>query len=220
MNTLYKDRKEAGIALATHLLNYKDKKDVIVLALPRGGVVVGYEVARLLNCPLDIIIVRKIGFPGQPELAIGAVAETGDVVLNEDLLSVYNIPQSYIEKEISANLQEILRRITLYRKGKEISPFEGKNIILIDDGIATGATIKVAIAVIKKKKIARLIVAVPVASISSETEIKGIVDELVCPESPRDFMAIGNYYEDFTQVSDNEVTELLSARAHELHNNN
>jgi putative phosphoribosyl transferase len=185
---------------------------VLVLALPRGGVVIGYEVAKALNCLLDIIIIRKIGFPGQTELAIGAVSETGAVVLNEDIISTYTVSKEYIEEEISRQKKEISRRITLYRSGKGIPPLDGKIIILVDDGVATGATIKAAISTLKNEKILRLVAALPVSSKDAEEEIKKTVDEWVCPETPVDFAAVGNYYQDFTQVSDEEVVELLKQK--------
>jgi len=209
---IYKDRKDAGIQLASRLTKYKDREDVLVLALPRGGVVIGYEVAKALNCLLDIIIIRKIGFPGQTELAIGAVSETGAVVLNEDIISTYTVSKEYIEEEISRQKKEISRRITLYRSGKGIPPLDGKIIILVDDGVATGATIKAAISTLKKEKIVRLVAALPVSSKDAEEEIKKTVDEWVCPETPVDFAAVGNYYQDFTQVSDEEVVELLKQK--------
>lgn len=209
---IYKDRKDAGIQLAFRLTKYKDREDVLVLALPRGGVVIGYEVAKALNCLLDIIIIRKIGFPGQTELAIGAVSETGAVVLNEDIISTYTVSKEYIEEEISRQKKEISRRITLYRSGKGIPPLDGKIIILVDDGVATGATIKAAISTLKKEKIVRLVAALPVSSKDAEEEIKKTVDEWVCPETPVDFAAVGNYYQDFTQVSDEEVVELLKQK--------
>lgn len=209
---LYKDRKEAGRRLAAKLTEYNDRYNVLVLALPRGGVVVGYEVARLLNTPLDILITRKIGFPGQPELAIGAVSETGSVALNEDIISTYRVPEDYIKKEISRQEKEIERRVNLYRGGKGIPPLEGKIIILVDDGVATGATMKAAISTLKKEKIKRIVAALPVASRDSEGEIRNMVDECVCLDAPYDFMAVGNYYQDFTQVSDEEVVEILGAR--------
>lgn len=209
---IYKDRKDAGIQLALRLTKYKDREDVLVLALPRGGVVIGYEVAKALNCLLDIIIIRKIGFPGQTELAIGAVSETGAVVLNEDIISTYTVSKEYIEEEISRQKKEISRRITLYRSGKGIPPLDGKIIILVDDGVATGATIKAAISTLKKEKIVRLVAALPVSSKDAEEEIKKTVDEWVCPETPVDFAAVGNYYQDFTQVSDEEVVELLKQK--------
>lgn len=206
---IFNDRKDAGIQLASKLTRYKDMENVLVLALPRGGVVTGYEVARALNCPLDIIIIRKIGFPGQPELAIGAVAETGVFVLNEDIISNYSVSKDYIEREISKQKIEISRRISLYRRGKGIPSLDGKTIILVDDGVATGATMKAAIAALKQEKIVRLVAALPVSSEEAEEEIKKMVDEWVCLETPDLFMAVGNYYRDFTQVSDEEVIELL-----------
>lgn len=209
---IYKDRKDAGLQLASRLTEYKDREDVLVLALPRGGVVIGYEVAKALNCLLDIIIIRKIGFPGQTELAIGAVSETGAVVLNEDIISTYTVSKEYIEEEISRQKKEISRRITLYRSGKGIPPLDGKIIILVDDGVATGATIKAAISTLKNEKILRLVAALPVSSKDAEEEIKKTVDEWVCPETPVDFAAVGNYYQDFTQVSDEEVVELLKQK--------
>jgi len=209
---IYKDRKDAGIQLVSRLTEYKDREDVLVLALPRGGVVIGYEVAKTLNCPLDIIIIRKIGFPGQPELAIGAVSETGAVVLNEDIISAYKVSKDYIEEEILRQKKEISRRITLYRSGKGIPPLDGKIIILVDDGVATGATIKAAISTLKKEKIVRLVAALPVSSEDAEEGIKQMVDEWVCTETPFGFMAIGNYYQDFSQVSDEEVVELLKQK--------
>jgi len=209
---IYKDRKDAGIQLVSRLTEYKDREDVLVLALPRGGVVIGYEVAKTLNCPLDIIIIRKIGFPGQPELAIGAVSETGAVVLNEDIISAYKVSKDYIEEEILRQKKEISRRITLYRSGKGIPPLDGKITILVDDGVATGATIKAAISTLKKEKIVRLVAALPVSSEDAEEGIKQMVDEWVCTETPFGFMAIGNYYQDFSQVSDEEVVELLKQK--------
>jgi putative phosphoribosyl transferase len=178
---IYKDRKDAGLQLVSRLTKYKDKEDVLVLALPRGGVVIGYEVAKALNCLLDIIIIRKIGFPGQPELAIGAVSETGAVVLNEDIISAYKVSKEYIEEEISRQKKEISRRIALYRGGKGIPPLDGKIIILVDDGVATGATLKAAISTLKKENIVRLVAALPVSSEEAEEEIKKMVDEWICP---------------------------------------
>ena len=212
MIMIFKNRKDAGIRLASKLLHYKDREDVLVLALPRGGVVVGFEIAKLLHCPLDIIIIRKIGFPGQPELAIGAVSETGKVVLNEDIISTHGVTTDYLEKEISTQKKKIARRVSLYRSGKSIPSLEGKIIILVDDGVATGATMKAAISTLKTEKLSRLIVALPVSSQEAEIEIKKMIDEWVCLETPGWFMAISNYYQDFTQVSDHEVRELLTKR--------
>jgi len=210
---LFKDRSDAALKLASKLMHYKDRADVIVLALPRGGVVTGYEISKELNCPLDIIIIRKIGFPGQPELAIGAVSETGAVILNEDMVSSYRIPENYIDSEIKKQEEEISRRKILYRGGKGIPELDGKVIILVDDGVATGATMKAAIAALKTEKIKHLVVAVPVASPDSAENIKAMVDEWVCLDTPYYFTSVGSFYRDFSQVSDDEVVELLKEKA-------
>jgi putative phosphoribosyl transferase len=206
---MFNDRTDAGIQLVSRLKEYKDKEGVIVLALPRGGVVTGYAIAQHLNAPLDIVIVRKIGFPGQPELGIGAVSETGSIVLNDYIISGYGVSKEYIEREVSIQKEEIARRVKLYRKGKWLSGLKGKTIILVDDGVATGATMKAAITTLKEEKLNKLVVALPVAPSSVAEEIGTMVDEFICIETPFDFMAVGSYYDNFTQVSDEEVVELL-----------
>ncbi len=206
---IFKNRTEAGAMLAERLMHYASRKDVIVLALPRGGVANGLELAKRLNCPLDIIIVRKIGFPGQPELAVGAVSETGAVVLNDEVISMGRVSSRYIEDETNRQKEEIKRRKILYREGAEIPPLKDKTVILVDDGVATGATMKAAIAALKEESPARLVVALPVASVEAEESIKEMVDEMVCLQTPPGFMAVGSYYEDFKQVSDDEVVEML-----------
>jgi putative phosphoribosyl transferase len=208
-STTFKDRKEAGSLVAEKLMRYADREDVIVLALPRGGVVNGFEIARQLKCPLDILIVRKIGFPGQPELAIGAVAETGVVVLNEEVISFGRVSEEYIKQETEKQKEEIKRRMELYRSGKGLPELEDKTVILVDDGVATGATMKAAIAALKKEKLKKLVVGLPVASVEAEASIGKMVDEMVCLQTPLGFMAVGGYYEDFTQVTDDEVVEML-----------
>jgi putative phosphoribosyl transferase len=210
---IFRDRRDAGARMASRLMHYKGRAGVIVLALPRGGVVNGFEIASRLGCPLDIIIIKKIGFPGQPELAVGAVAETGAVVLNERIASSFSVTREYIEDETERLKKEIQRRKALYRGGKGIVPLVDKTVILVDDGVATGATMKAAIAAIKDEGPARLVVAVPVASPEAEESIRKMVDEWVCLQSPEEFMAIGSFYEDFAQVSDEEVVELLKAAA-------
>src|SRR6185369_2027967 len=142
---VFKDRKDAGKRLAGKLTQYGDRADVIVLGLPRGGVTVAYEIAKALHCPLDILIVRKIGFPGDPELAVGAVSETGSVVINEDIVSRYRVSREYLERETARQEEEIARRAALYRGGGGVPSLTGKSVILVDDGVATGATVKAAI---------------------------------------------------------------------------
>lgn len=213
---IFRDRRDGGIQLASRLKKYKDQRDVLVLALPRGGVVTGYEIARYLNAPLDVIIVRKIGFPGQPELGIGGVSETGAVVLNDLIISTYGVQKDYIEREISKQKEEISRRINLYREGERLQDLEGKTIILVDDGVATGGTIKAAIATLREEKLNKLIIALPVAPPEIADTLKQMVDEFICIEMPEDFMAVGAHYRDFSQVSDKEVVELLQQSKTEL----
>ena len=205
---MFKDRKDAGVQLALRLKDYRDREGVIVLALPRGGVVTGYEVASYLNCPLDVIIIRKLGFPGEPELAIGAISETGVIVLNESIIPT-GVSGKYIESEISRQKAEIERRVNLYRKGESLPDLKGKTVVLVDDGVATGATMKAAISTLKVEGLERLVVALPVAPPETAEELRQMVDELICLETPYGFMAVGSYYQDFTQVSDKEVVEIL-----------
>lgn len=212
---MFLDRRDAGTKLAQKLKAYKDNREVLVLALPRGGVVTGYEVAIFLNAPLDILIVRKIGHPRQPELAVGAVSETGTVVLNRSVLS-FGISEDYIESETSVQKKEISRRIKLYRKGEGISKIEDKIVILVDDGVATGATIKAAISTLNKERIKKLVIALPISPPETADELKSMADEFICLETPEDFMAVGSYYNDFTQVTDQEVVQLLKS-AGDLH---
>ncbi len=206
---MFRDRRDAGSKLAEKLKNYKNRKEVLVLALPRGGVVTGFEIARYLHSPLDVLIVRKIGAPWQPELAAGAISETGAVVLNQDVLSGYGISRGYIEDAAAKQKEEIARRQRLYRKGENITNLEGKVIVLVDDGVATGATMKAAIETLKGEKIRKLVVALPVAPPETANELKKMADEFVCLETPQYFMAVGNHYQDFEQVSDEEVVRLL-----------
>jgi putative phosphoribosyl transferase len=213
---MFADRRDAGVQLISRLKEYKDQQRVIVLSLPRGGVATGYEIARSLNIPLDIVIVRKIGFPGQPELGIGAVSETGTVVLNTSIISTYGVPKEYIEREVSRQKEEISRRVKLYRKGKRLPSLEGKTVILVDDGVATGATMKSAITTLKEENLKKLVVALPVAPPGVVKELEQMVDTFICIETPFDFMAVGSYYHDFTQVSDEEVVNLLERSAKNL----
>jgi len=206
---MFEDRKDAGLQLAGRLQQYNKGKGILVLALPRGGAVTGYEIARAINAPLDVLIVRKIGFPGQSELAIGAVSETGAIALNRDIISSGNVSQKYIDAEISIQQKEIIRRISLYRVGAMPKRHEGNIVILVDDGVATGATMKAAIATLREEKVGKLVVAVPVSPPDTARELLSLADEFVCLYTPSDFMAVGNYYRDFTQVTDGEVATIL-----------
>jgi putative phosphoribosyl transferase len=206
---MFKNRNDAGAQLAVRLSQYKDREDVLILALPRGGVVIGYELAQALNAPLDVLIVRKIGYPGQEELAIGAISETGSVVLNQSIIAVGHPSEGYIKAAIERQKHELSRRVQLYRAGKGLPALAGKIALLVDDGVATGATIKAAIETLKQEKLARLVVALPVGPTETVDELRAMVDEVVCLETPLNFMAVGIHYQDFTQVSDQEVVDLL-----------
>lgn len=206
---MFVDRQDAGRQLAGLLKKYQGQKGVLVLALPRGGVVVGFEIAAQLKADLDILIVRKIGFPWQPELAAGAVAETGTVVMNREMLSSSGAMDGYIEEETARQKEEIVRRVALYRKGAAIKALKDRTVILVDDGVATGATMKAAIEALKKEGIRKLVVAVPVAPPVTAEELRGMADEFLCMGTPPDFMSVGSHYLDFTQVIDEEVVRLL-----------
>ncbi|MCS7135748.1 MAG: phosphoribosyltransferase [Nitrososphaerota archaeon] len=207
----FKNREEAGRLLAKALKDYKGC-DVVVLAIPRGGVVVGYHVAEELDCPLDVIIPRKLGAPLQPELAIGAVAENGTSVLNEELIESMGVSRQYIERKIKEEVAEIRRRVSLYRSGRDAIPIKDKIVILVDDGLATGATMRAAINYVKKFGPKAIVVAVPVAPPDVVKSLRREVDRVVCLSTPEPFYAIGQFYEEFEQVEDEEVIRLLSAR--------
>jgi putative phosphoribosyl transferase len=210
----YIDRQHAGKILATHLKNYANKEDVVVLALPRGGVPVGYEIATSLSVPLDVFIVRKLGVPGQEELAMGALASGGVILLNEELIHYLHLSKSSIDEVIKAEEKELSRRESLYHVNKEVPDLKDKTILLVDDGIATGSTMHAAIMALRKKKTAQIIIAVPVAAQDTYHEMVKLVDKIVCPLIPVHFYAVGLWYEHFSQTSDSEVCELLK-RAHE-----
>ena len=209
---MFRDRKDAGVKLAAALRHYRGK-DTLVLALPRGGVVLGREIAEFLGAPLDILIVRKLGVPWQPELAMGAIAETGAVILNEDVISGYNISRQQVDEAISAQGKEIERRRQIYRRGKGITPVKGKTVILVDDGVATGATMKAALSALRKDGPAKLIAAVPVSPPETQEAIKRMTDDFVCLEVHPFFTAIGSFYYDFKQVPDEEVISILEEAA-------
>lgn len=205
---IFKNRTEAGAQLARALEKYSDST-ALVLALPRGGVVVGYEVARALNLPLDVAITRKLGAPGNPEYAIGAISETGDVQLNDEEIAHFGIPASYINAEIADQQQEIRRRQVLYRDGAGPPDVTGKTVLVVDDGIATGFTILATIRAIRKQGPHSLIIAVPVAPPSTVRALAKEADHVVALATPEPFMAVGAWYRDFEQVSDAQVQSLL-----------
>ncbi|MEB3356942.1 MAG: phosphoribosyltransferase [Synechococcales bacterium] len=210
----FRDRTEAGQLLAAKLQSFRNRADVRVLGLPRGGVPVAYEVARTLQVPLDICLVRKLGVPGQKELAMGAIAPSGVCILNHDLVERLHISEQTIAAVTAQEQQELERRNRAYRGENTpiesfASPIAGHAIILIDDGIATGATLMAAIAILKRQQPARLIVAVPVAPPSVCHQLRKVVDQVICLVKPRQLNAIGCWYQDFSQVSDQEVQTLL-----------
>ena len=210
----FSDRTEAGRRLAERLGHLKDQQPV-VLALPRGGVPVAYEVARALEAPLDLVLVRKIGAPFQPELAIGAVVdgERPELVLNRDVVDEYRISESYVESERQRQLEEIERRRQLYFAGRARAPIRDRTAILIDDGIATGATMEAALLATRRAGPKRLVLAVPVAPPDTLERLRSEVDEVVCLMVPAFLGAIGSFYRDFRQLDDAEVIELLQRAA-------
>lgn len=206
----FSDRYAAGKILASQLQSYLKNPNVIVLALPRGGVPVASEVAKSLSVPLDIFIVRKLGVPGHEELAMGAIASGGTIIFNEDILRQLRISESEIQQVIQSEQQELQRREAIYRGKKTLPKLTGKIIILVDDGIATGATMRAAIKALQKQKPQKLVVAVPVAASSTIDEMSNLVDEIICPVKPVDFYAVGAWYDDFSQTTDEEVYQLLN----------
>ncbi len=205
----FRDRTEAGQLLAAQLRAYEGRPDVLVLGLPRGGVPVAYEVAKALHAPLDVLIVRKLGVPGQEELAMGAIASSGVRVLNNDVVQLLGVPDDVIEMVAGREQQELERRERLYRGDRSIYEIRGRTIILIDDGIATGATMHAAVAVLRQQQPARIIIAVPVAASSTCEEFATEVEEFVCIRRPEAFYAVGFWYENFSPTTDEEVRSLL-----------
>ena len=207
---LFADRSEAGRRLAGRLIRFKGERPV-VLALPRGGVPVGFEVARALDAPLDLVLVRKIGAPFQPELAVGAVVDgtRAETVLNEEMVREFQIPQDYIAEESARQLKEIERRRELYLAGTTRAPVEGHTAIVVDDGIATGATMEAALHATRRANPKRLVLATPVAPPDTVERLRGQVDDVICLATPRLFGAIGAFYDDFRQLTDEQVVDLL-----------
>lgn len=207
-NILFENRTDAGKKLAVKLEKFRNKK-IMVLAIPRGGVIVGYEIAKKLHAPLDIIVPRKLRAPNQPEYAIGAITEDGNIILNEHAVNSLNISDEYINLESQRQKKEIVRRLRTYKGNQEIPDLTGYYVIVVDDGIATGATMKAALISVKKRGAKSVILAIPVASSSSLNMLKDDADETICLYVPKSFYAIGQFYNSFEQNSDQEVKELL-----------
>ncbi len=210
---IFQDRPEAGRLLAQALKEYQGRPDVIVLALPRGGVPVAHEVAKALNAPLDIFLVRKLGVPGHEELAMGAIASGGARVINHDVVDQLNIPPAVIDSVARREQQELERREQLYRGGRPAPDIREKIVIVIDDGLATGSSMKVAVAALRQQQPARLVVAVPIAPPETCESLRNDADEVVCAATPEPFMAVGAWYRRFEQTTDEEVTELIQRAA-------
>jgi predicted phosphoribosyltransferase len=213
MNPLrYSDRREAGRKLAEQLQRHAGRNDLIVLALPRGGVPVGYEVAQALQAPLDVFVVRKLGVPGFEELALGAIASGGVRVLNESVLARLAAPEAALERVTELEMRELQRRETEYREGRPALELRDRTVILVDDGLATGASMRAAAKALLQHGVAGRIVAVPVAAADVCDALRQEVDEVVCPMMPEEFYAIGAFYDDFSQTTDEEVRELLGRK--------
>lgn len=207
---MLRDREEAGKLLADKLSGLIGIQNTLVLALPRGGAVVGAYIAERLKIPFDVLIVRKIGHPWQPELAAGAVSETGAIIYNQEVVISSGITKEYLLEEVARQKQEITRRKKLYRGGMAIEKLAEKSIILVDDGVATGATIKSAIESLRQEGIGKLIVAVGVAPPYTAEELTSMADMFICLETPDDFLSVGNWYVNFSQVTDADVVNILA----------
>lgn len=216
MRPYFLDRYDAGQRLAERLSRYVDQPDLLILALPRGGVPVAYEVARALKAPLDVFLVRKLGFPGHEELAMGAIATGGVRILDWQLVQMYGVPPDAIERVTMAEQRELERRERLYRDGRPAPDVKGYTVILIDDGLATGSTMRAAVEALREEGARKIVVAVPVAPPDTCEAMKEEVDEIVCAVTPEPFRAVGIWYADFSETSDEEVRELLARAAREL----
>lgn len=206
----FRDRAEAGRILVQQLAQYAHRPDVVVLALPRGGVPVAYEVASVLNLPLDVFVVRKLGAPGQEELAMGAIASGGVRVVNDDVVRALGISENVVDRVARQEQEELARREQLYRGDRPMVRVQGRTIILVDDGLATGSTMRAAVRALRRQQPARIVVAVPTAAASTCDDLRREVDEMICLMTPEPFYAVGLWYEDFSQTTDREVSDLLS----------
>ena len=209
MKLRFRDRTDAGRQLAKMLLSYANQPGVVVLALPRGGVPVGFEVAKALHAPLDIFVVRKLGVPGHTELAMGAIASGGVRVLNQEVIDLMGIPSRVIDEVTANELRELERREEAYREAGRVPDVRGKEVVLVDDGIATGSTVRAAVRALRQMQAARIIVATPTVAASTADELRQEVDELVSVMTPVYFQGVGEWYHDFSQTTDEEVRACL-----------
>jgi putative phosphoribosyl transferase len=216
MPTAFRDRTEAGQLLAQQLSTYAGRSDVTVLALPRGGVPVAYEVSRALGVPLDVFVVRKLGVPGHEELAMGAIASGGVCVLNEDVVEALRIPPRVIKTVAARELRELKRRERTYRGNRAPPEVRGRILILVDDGLATGSTMRAALTSLRRLGPARIIVAVPTAAPTTCEQFRHEADDCVCDITPEPFYSVGLWYEDFSQTTDDQVRDLLERSANEM----
>ena len=207
---IFKDRADAGQKLIAELTEFKDQKNTILLALPRGGVVVAFAIAKELNLPLDLVVPRKIGAPGHEEYAIGAITETGEGIFDQEEIKSLNVEQEYLDKKVEQEKKEAERRLKTYRQDRPPLNLTNKTVIIIDDGIATGLTMQAAIKSVKQKKAEKIIVAVPVSAKDSLKKIKEQVDQVICLDAPLFFGAVGAFYENFGQTEDQEVIDLMT----------
>jgi putative phosphoribosyl transferase len=216
LDARFRDRADAGKQLAEKLSKYSARGDVIVLALPRGGVPVAYEVAKALNAPLDVFLVRKIGLPSHEEFAMGAIASGGTVLINDEVTRTYGVSQQHVDAAIARERSELERREREYRGPRKLPDLRGRTVILVDDGLATGASMRAAAAAVRALGPARIVVAVPIAPAETCEVLREEADEVVCALTPEPFYAVGLWYQDFAQMTDSEVTELLERGRREL----
>lgn len=214
MERLFRDRSDAGRILAGMLDEYAYRPDVVVLALPRGGVPVGFEIARALNVPLDVMVVRKLGVPGHQELAMGAIASGRVRVLNEDVVRMLGISNQIVNEATEREQRELIRRERAYRGDRPPVEVQGRTVILVDDGLATGSTMRAAVAALRQRGPARILIAVPAAAPDTCAELRAEVDDIICAMTPEPFYSVGMWYEDFSQTTDEEVRDLLERAAH------
>jgi putative phosphoribosyl transferase len=205
----FRDRHEAGVALASLLQGYARRNDVAVLGLPRGGVPVAYEVAAALRVPLDVFSVRKLGVPGHPELAMGAIASGGVQVLNDEVLALYRPSADTVDAVARVEMRELDRRESAYREGRPLALVEGRTVILVDDGLATGSTMRAAVQAVRQLRAGRVVVAAPVGAADTCEAMRRVSDDVVCVLMPDQFVAVGAWYVDFSETTDDEVRQLL-----------